>query len=119
MFPKDVLTGVANPRAAQALVDLASVRLDAGNLRGAASTCIKALGVYAKEVRAWILLARVHAEYGDFVRAKGFLDVAIREAKKRGVRDLDPWQREIEAVRQQLRQGNNRDDRCHPRKRHP
>lgn len=103
IFPKDVLTTLENSLAAQELVDLARLRLDAGELRKAASSCIKALGLDSKNELAWIRLARAHAEYGDYIRAKNCLDEAVRTMAKIGLRsDVDPWCREIRAVRQQL-----------------
>lgn len=103
IFPKDVLTRLVDGLASTELVDLAEKRLDAGELREAASTCLKALALDLNNIMAWVELARAHAEYGDYIRAKNFLDEAVCAMAKLGLRrDADPWCRKIRAVRQQL-----------------
>lgn len=103
LYPEEIRTPLENVLAAEELVNLAKLRLDAGELRKAALTCFKALGLYPKDINAWILLARAHAEYGDHIRAKNLLDGAVSAMDELGLRrDADPWCREIRAVRQRL-----------------
>jgi tetratricopeptide (TPR) repeat protein len=111
VIPEAVLKPVQNALAAQELLELAELRLHAGKLKEAASTCIKVLGLDSgiHSISAWMLLARAYAEYGDRMRAKKLLDTAM-EAVGKLQKDLhmrkeypDQLRLKISALRQQLR----------------
>ncbi|MFC1909272.1 hypothetical protein ACFLXD_05410 [Chloroflexota bacterium] len=68
--------------AAEALRELAKSRLPSGDIKGAASSCVKSLGLFGEYEGGWLLLAEIFAEHGDNVRSKGFLDTAKKVHKK-------------------------------------
>lgn len=70
------------------LLNLARTRMESQNFAGAASTTVKVIGLagtlhnprtFAVQ-DAWLFLAEVHVEYGDFGRARSLLETANREA---------------------------------------
>jgi len=73
IYPQELLEEMSKGAGHEGLRDLARQRLAAGDYRGAAVTCIKALGFKSFPQRDWLLLAEINAEYGDTVRARGFL----------------------------------------------
>jgi tetratricopeptide (TPR) repeat protein len=110
-YPEDVLKLVQNALAAEELLELAELRLDAGKLKEAASTCIKVLGLDSDihSISAWMLLARAYAQYGDRTRAEKLLDTAMETVGKLQ-KDLhlrneyaDQLRSKISDLRQQLR----------------
>jgi len=75
---------VLNSQVSRALLGLALRRLRARDFRGAASTCIKALGTWESGA-AWWIAAEVHRSYGDRQRAKGMLENADEVAHRFGL----------------------------------
>jgi two-component SAPR family response regulator len=63
----------------EALRGVARQRLAAGDYRGATVTCMKAICVQFLVQMDWLLLAEIHAEYGDTVSARLFLKKATDE----------------------------------------
>ena len=107
IFPKDVAETMENAFAARALSELAKSKLHSGDLKGAASTCIKAVGLFPKYEAYWLLLAEIFAEHGDTVRSRGFLDTAKKVHK--GNRDVhisefEPvWKDKVQKVQDIIR----------------
>lgn len=86
IFPKDVAETLQVAFATLALRKLAKSKLSSGDLKGAASTCIKLLGLAASGNVVyegdWVLLAEIFAQHGDIVRAEGFLTIAKKVHKE-------------------------------------
>jgi len=102
IFPKDVAEEMQNAFASEALKKLAKSKLSSGDLKGAASTCIKSLGLFGKYEGGWLLLAEIFAEHGDIVRSKGFLDFAKKlhkKNKKVHEKSFEPfWENEVQRI---------------------
>ena len=83
-FPEPIKSEIEDFATAQGLarlLDLSRRRLDASDFTGAARTCVKVVGiggtmndprVFAVQ-DAWLLLAQIHADYGDMGRSRRFL----------------------------------------------
>jgi tetratricopeptide (TPR) repeat protein len=85
-YPANVAQAIEKDlMAIPALLDFAKWRLRQGDYRGAASTCMKAIGLAGGNPYTWLLLAEVHVEYGDLAVANNLLNTAERTAKKAGV----------------------------------
>jgi len=86
LFPQNVvdtaLTTIVTVVGQEALHRLARMKLFRDDLKGAASTCMKSLGLFGGQDSDWLLLAEIFAEHGDIVRARGFLDIAKKAHKK-------------------------------------
>lgn len=92
-----------------ALDELARRRIDQGELSEAASTCIKIIGVGgSKNPTPFLLLARAHAEHGDYARASAIIDGAQRDMRKHGWNPEFPvFAREIEQIRLLIQVGGS------------
>jgi hypothetical protein len=85
VFEKGVADTVETGLIAAALADLARTRMANGDLHGAASSAMKAIGVAAWYPFAWLRLAEAHARYGDARRAKSLLKKASQAARGSGL----------------------------------
>ena len=84
-YPANVAQAIEKDiMAVPALMDVAKSRLQQGDYRGAASTCTKAIGLRGGDPYAWLLLAEIHAEYGDLAVADNLLTTAEKVAKGAG-----------------------------------
>ena len=113
-FPDPIKSEIEDFAIAQGLarlLDLARRRLDANNFTGAARTCVKVVGIcgtmHDPSVftvhEAWLLLAEIHAEYGDMGKSRASLDIAnekvnevIEALRQQGSESLIPY-KEYEA----------------------
>lgn len=106
IFPKDIAEKLQNGFAARALREIAKSKLSHGDLKGAASTCIKLLGLSAIYEGDWLLLAEIFAKYGDTERARGFIETAKKVHKKNKTVDTDTpefesvWKNMVNKVQQ-------------------
>ena len=109
IFPKDVTETMQAGFASSALMRLAKSKLSSGDLKGAASTCIKALGLAASRnvvyEGEWLLLAEIFAQHGDIVRSRGFLDIAKKVHKKNKIGGpFEPvWKNNVQRVQDIIR----------------
>ena len=107
IFSKDVAETIENGLASEALMELAKSKLHSGDLKGAASTCIKSLGLFSKYEGGWLLLAEIFAEHGDIVRSRGFLDKAKEVHKKNKnihEKNFEPvWKNNVQRVQDIIR----------------
>ena len=86
------------------LQNLARQRFERGELKGAASMCVKAIGLCPDECNAWLLLAQLHAASGDFERAKRLLREAERAARRIGLSLKSPlWKPSVDRLRAQIK----------------
>jgi len=112
IFPKDVAETLQSGFAARALREIAKSKLSRGDLKGAASTCIKLLGLSAIYEGDWLLLAEIFAEHGDIVRSKGFLDTAKkvhRRNKMGGTSEFESvWGNMVQKVRNIIKSKENK-----------
>lgn len=106
IFPKEVADVVLNVVGQEALHRLARMRLISGDLKGAASTCVKSLGLFGGYEKDWLLLAEIFAEHGDIVRSRGFLDKA-QEARKKHKKSLGKSLEKIKGKNEIQRAGDN------------
>jgi Tfp pilus assembly protein PilF len=107
-MPEDARELLENTLASDELVKLAQKRIEEGELRQAASTCIKAIGMYPQNIDAWITFAQANVDYGDFKLAEILLEGAIEVMDNLGLRrDADPWCRRIAEVQRQINQSKS------------
>jgi len=105
IFPKDVAEEMQNAFASEALKKLAKSKLSSGDLKGAASTCMKSLGLFPKYEGNWLLLAEIFAEHGDVARSIGFLGIAksVHERNKTETEKIpgfeSVWKNNVQRVR--------------------
>jgi hypothetical protein len=90
IIPEVVAEPVNKVFAADGLRKVVQSRLNSGDLKGAASTCLKLLGISIEPSNDWLLLAKIFALHGDVVRAKGFLDNAKNARKEYKEEHLKP-----------------------------
>ncbi|MBE9513267.1 MAG: hypothetical protein IMY77_04370 [Chloroflexi bacterium] len=110
VFPKNVADMVLNVVGQEALRRLARLKLASGDSKGAASTCVKSLGLFGGKDSDWILLAEIFAEHGDIIRARNALETAKRFHKKEPKTPLEPlpthepaWKSEVQRVQDIIR----------------
>ncbi len=90
--------------AAGGLHNLARQRFQRGEPKGAASTCLKAIGLWSYCFDAWLLLAELHAASGDFDRAKRLLREGERAARRVGISLKSPlWKLDVDRLRAQIK----------------
>lgn len=85
-YPKDIAQAMHDFAEHSALSELAKRRLDTGDYRGAASTCMKLLGEGGMQAVDWLLFAEIHATYGDASRARQILKKAVDTNRKAEIR---------------------------------
>ncbi len=90
IFPKDIAETVSKVFAADGLRKVVKSRLNSSDLKGAASTCLKLLGISIEPSNDWLLLAKIFALHGDIVRSKGLLDNAKNARKEYKEKHLKP-----------------------------
>ncbi len=84
------------PFAVKALAIVARARLDRGQSREAALTCLKMIGLCRDSFQAWHLLAEAYDAQGDPVRAGKCVDQALTSLEKPGADPSAPsWSRPI------------------------
>jgi hypothetical protein len=84
IFPREVTETLSIGFAVDALRNVVQRRTYHSDLKGAASTCMKLLGISVERSGDWLLLAKILALYGDAVRSRHFLNVAKKERRKYG-----------------------------------
>ena len=101
-FPSDTATGIEEGIGATALLEVAQRRMDSGDLRGAASAAVKAIGLAAYMPHTWLMLAEAEARYGDYRAARSFLSKADQAARSIGLKD-SYWRSRSDVVRGMIR----------------
>lgn len=90
--------------AAGGVETLAREKFQRGDLKGAASTCLRAIALWDDDFNIWLLLAELHAANGDFKRAELFLRAAEQAARRVGVRRDSPlWKPLVDQLRAQIK----------------
>lgn len=84
IFPAEVIETLSAGFAADALRNVVQWRILRSDLKGAASTCMKLLGISIERSGDWLLLAKILALHGDIARSKHFIEVAKKERRKYG-----------------------------------
>jgi hypothetical protein len=83
IFPKEVIETLSQGFAADALEGIVIKRINNKDLKGAASSCMKLLGMRLEILPSdWLLLAKILVLYGDSRRAKNYVDAANKTHKK-------------------------------------
>ena len=101
VFPKEVAQQISDMYGEIALHDLAKRRLSRRDFRGAASTCIKLLGLTSQKAMQpsyWLLLAEIHAEYGDMVRAESLVKTAKEKHKMNPILSEAVWKESVRRI---------------------
>lgn len=100
VLPTKVIETLSVGFAADALRNVVQWRIYRNDLKGAASTCMKLLGISLERSGDWLLLAKILALHGDTVRSGHFLDVAKKEHRKCGeTKDTEAyWQGKVQEV---------------------
>lgn len=98
VFEEQVAQGIQDGLTASALVELARERMTRGDLKGAASSAVKAIGLASYMPSAWLMLAESFARYGDPQRAQFFIKKAEEAARAAGLRD-EYWRAELQQVK--------------------
>ena len=98
VLPVDAATGIQEGIGATALLEVAQRRMDSGDLKGAASAAVKAIGLAAYMPDTWLMLAEAEARYGDYRAARSFLNKSDQAARSMGMRD-DYWRSRSDVVR--------------------
>ena len=106
IFPKDVAAAIVRGVGSEALEQLARRKLFAGDLKGAASTCVKSLGLSGGKDTDWLLLSEIFAQHRDIVRSRGFLDKA-QEARKKNKKFLAKSLEKVKGKNEIQRAGDN------------
>jgi len=89
--------------AAAGLLSLGTERLQAGQVGGAASSCIKAVALAPGLVDGWLLLVRVHRASGAMGQARRCLARATRLVEELGDSPFaSVWREQIRALREEL-----------------
>lgn len=83
VFPKEVSETLSQGFAVDALRNVVQRRIYQDDLKGAASTCMKLLGI-ALEIMPndWLILAKIFALHGDSKRANNFIAQANKTFRK-------------------------------------
>ena len=99
-FPAAVTETLSKGFAADALRNVVQWRINRSDLKSAASTCMKLLGISIIPSNDWLLLAKILALYGDTVRSRHFINVAEKERRKYGeTKDTKAyWERSVQDV---------------------
>ncbi len=90
IYPDIIAEPLSKTFAADGLRKVVNSRLHSGDFKGAASTCMKLLGISIIPHPDWLLLAKIFALYGDTVRSKGFLDNAKKTRKQHMKKYMEP-----------------------------
>jgi len=100
VFPAKVIETLSMGFAADALRNVVQRRIYNNDLKGAASACMKLLGISLERSGDWLLLAKILAIHGDIARSKHFINVAKKERNKYGeTKDTKAyWQSKIQDV---------------------
>ncbi len=84
LYDEDTAREIVRSQESRALLGLAIERIRANDFHGAASCCVKALGIWESGA-AWWLAAEVHRAYGDRTRADKMVDRADEVAAQYGM----------------------------------
>ena len=100
VFPAKVVETLSVGFTADALRNVVQRRIYHNDLKGAASTCMKLLGISLERSDDWLLLAKVLALHGDIARSRHFLSVAKKERRKYGeTKDTKAyWQSKVQDI---------------------
>ena len=100
VFPREVTETLSIGFAADALRNVVQRRIYHSDLKGAASTCMKLLGISVERSGDWLLLAKILALHGDIASSRHFLNVAKKERSKYGgTKDTKAyWQSRLQDV---------------------
>ncbi|MHB8516320.1 MAG: hypothetical protein ACYC9X_11230 [Dehalococcoidia bacterium] len=101
VLPVDKAARMEEGIGAIALLEVARRRMDSGDLRGAASAAVKAIGLAAYLPNTWLMLAE-EARYGDYQAARSCLSQSDQSARSMEMRD-DHWQSHRGVVRGMIR----------------
>ena len=101
-LPGDAANGIEAGIGATALLEVAQRRMDSGDLRGAASASVKAIGLAAYMPDTWLMLAEAEARYGDYRAARSFLNKSDQAARSMGLKN-DYWRSQSDVVRGMIR----------------
>lgn len=83
VFPDAVTNTLSKGFAADGLRKVVKLRLHSNDLKGAASTSMKLLGISLEIMPSdWLILAKIFALHGDSIRANNFIAEANKTFKK-------------------------------------
>ena len=99
-YPEEVVQPIVDGCGRTGLYDVVWSRLSGGDFPGAAQTCLKLLGVAPKieQPLLWLLLAEIHAKYGDMVHAKAIVKTAEESYKMNPGLSESFWEERVRRV---------------------
>lgn len=111
VLPAKVTETLSAGFAADALRNVVQRRIYRSDLKGAASTCMKLVGISIERSEDWLLLAKILALHGDIVRSKHFINVAKTERRKYGeTKDTKAyWQSRVQDVEDIIKSKGSKD----------